>query len=190
MEHPLILQLDVSGIPLRWIDFEKAAYYYVKDLVAWELAEKFTIYGGTSRLTGEQSYLDISTIIATKGKTKEHDLFNETIPLTRYALFKRDQNICAYCGERFTFSSLTRDHVVPLSQGGKTAWTNLVTACKQCNAKKGNKTPEQAGMELIYIPYAPCRYEWLLLQNRRILADQMEYLKKGIKNKHSRALLS
>jgi hypothetical protein len=53
---------------------------------------------------------------------------------------------------------------------------NSVTACRACNERKGNHTPEQASMELIYLPYVPNRAEYLILTNRRILADQMEFL--------------
>jgi 5-methylcytosine-specific restriction endonuclease McrA len=62
---------------------------------------------------------------------------------------------------------------------------NVVTACKGCNARKDNKTLREAKMELLYVPYAPNHYENLLLQNRSILKDQMEYLLSGVP-KHSR----
>jgi hypothetical protein len=76
----------------------------------------------------------------------------------------------------FPISRLTRDHVTPFSQKGKDSWMNSVTACRGCNERKGNRTPEHAGMELIYLPYVPNRAEYLILTNRRILADQMEFL--------------
>ena len=57
---------------------------------------------------------------------------------------------------------------------------NSVTACRPCNTRKGNRAPEQANMPLIYIPYVPNRHEHFILRNRRILADQMEYLLAGV----------
>ena len=72
---------------------------------------------------------------------------------------------------------LTRDHVTPLHQGGKNTWSNLVTACRDCNARKGGRTPEQAKMPLIAVPFIPNWAEYLVLTNRKILADQMEFLK-------------
>ena len=57
---------------------------------------------------------------------------------------------------------------------------NVVTACRACNQRKGNRTPEDARMELIYAPYVPNRAEFLILANRRILADQMEFLKQHV----------
>ena len=56
----------------------------------------------------------------------------------------------------------------------------MVTACRSCNQRKGNRTPEQAGMPLLYLPYRPNRWEGMILRNRRILADQMEFLLAGV----------
>jgi hypothetical protein len=71
---------------------------------------------------------------------------------------------------------LSRDHVKPLSQGGRDKWVNCVTACKRCNNHKAGRTPEQAGMELLAIPFKPTHAEYVYLQGRKILADQMEFL--------------
>jgi 5-methylcytosine-specific restriction endonuclease McrA len=62
---------------------------------------------------------------------------------------------------------------------------NVVTACKPCNGDKDSKTLKESGMELLYVPYVPNHFENMILQNRNILADQMEYLMSGIP-KHSR----
>lgn len=72
--------------------------------------------------------------------------------LNRVNLFRRDGGECQYCGSR---RQLTIDHVVPRSKGGKTSWTNLVTACNRCNVNKGDKTPEQAGLTLKNEPFKP-----------------------------------
>jgi 5-methylcytosine-specific restriction endonuclease McrA len=74
------------------------------------------------------------------------------VTLTRQNIFKRDNFECQYCG---TKRDLTLDHVQPSSKGGKHSWTNLVTACKRCNARKGDYMPEQAGMELKRKPLKP-----------------------------------
>ena len=68
------------------------------------------------------------------------------------------------------------EHIIPLSRGGRQSWMNLVTACRSCNTRKGSRTPQQAGMPLLYVPYVPNRHEHFILRNRRILADQMEFL--------------
>lgn len=175
-QHPLILQLDIAGNPCRWITYEDAAYYKAKDLISWTLGQSdFTIYGGKSRLTGETSSMDLNTIIAVKGEVTGSGLFR-TPTLTNRALFRRDQHICAYCGQVFGDSDLTRDHVHPRSRSGKDVWTNVVTACGGCNKFKDCRTPEEAHMKLLYVPYAPNRAEYLILMNRSILADQMDFL--------------
>lgn len=175
-EHPLILQLDIAGNPCRWMTYEDAAYYKAKDLIAWTVGQDdFTIFGGTSRMTGQQSSMDLNTIIAVKGEIGDKGLFR--VPtLTNRALFRRDMNICAYCGGEFGHDHLTRDHVMPSSRGGKDIWQNVVASCGGCNKVKDDRTPDEAGMKLLYVPYAPNRAEYLILMNRTILADQMEFL--------------
>jgi 5-methylcytosine-specific restriction endonuclease McrA len=71
------------------------------------------------------------------------------VKLNRRNLFARDQNRCQYCGRKFPASELSIDHVVPRTQGGRTAWENVVCACVRCNVRKGGRTPEQARMRLI-----------------------------------------
>ncbi|MFH1421513.1 MAG: HNH endonuclease [Planctomycetota bacterium] len=80
------------------------------------------------------------------------------MPLTRKAIFERDDNTCQYCGQRSKKENLTIDHVVPKSKGGKESWSNLVLACLLCNAKKKNSTPEEVSMHLIRPPKKP---RWL-----------------------------
>lgn len=74
------------------------------------------------------------------------------VVLTRQNIFKRDNGLCQYCG---TDNDLTLDHLIPRSKGGKSTWNNLVTACKSCNAKKGNHTLEEAGLVLKRPPFKP-----------------------------------
>ncbi|MCU0357543.1 MAG: HNH endonuclease [Cyclobacteriaceae bacterium] len=74
------------------------------------------------------------------------------VALTRQNIFKRDNFECQYCGTR---KELTLDHIIPSSRGGQHTWINLVTACKSCNAKKGDYTPEEANMPLRKKPHKP-----------------------------------
>jgi len=74
------------------------------------------------------------------------------VTLTRQNIFKRDNFECQYCG---TKRDLTLDHVLPTSRGGPHSWLNLVTACKRCNTRKGDFTPEEAGMPLRHKPFKP-----------------------------------
>lgn len=174
---PLILTLDTHGIPYRWITWQHACYYYSKNQIAWSLGERaFTVYGGLNRITGERSTISGASIIAIKGKAMAMRAFNQIPPLNNRELFHRDRQICAYCATSFSGAKLTRDHIVPFSKGGRDTWMNVVTACRSCNERKSDRTPEGAGMELVYLPYVPNRAEYLILTNRRILADQMEFL--------------
>lgn len=77
---------------------------------------------------------------------------------------------------------LQQEHIIPVSKGGATTWTNIVTACGTCNNAKGARTPSQAGMPLLYLPYAPTRAEALLLTNPHILDEQRDLLMQQAKN--------
>ncbi|MBK6266344.1 HNH endonuclease [Marivirga sp. S37H4] len=74
------------------------------------------------------------------------------VMLTRQNVFKRDAHTCQYCGVQ---KDLTLDHLIPRSKGGKSSWNNLVTACKRCNARKGDAKPEESGMVLRRVPFKP-----------------------------------
>jgi hypothetical protein len=67
--------------------------------------------------------------------------------------------------------------VRPLSRGGADSWNNLVTACIRCNNFKAGRTPEAAGMELLAVPFTPTHAEYVYLQGRHVLADQMTFLR-------------
>ena len=77
------------------------------------------------------------------------------VPMSRGNIFMRDKYTCQYCGRTRKPAELTLDHIIPKSMGGDTCWENLVTACRRCNSKKGNRTPEQAGMRMRTTPRAP-----------------------------------
>ena len=81
----------------------------------------------------------------------------EGVKLNRRNIYARDGNRCQYCGRSFSTRELTLDHVVPRVQGGENSWTNLVCACVKCNARKGGRTPGQAGMKLTRAPRQPRR---------------------------------
>ena len=118
----------------------------------------------------------VNSIISTYGNNKTlTNLYAP--PLNNRTLFKRDNHLCLYCGNEFDSKYLSRDHVTPLFQGGRDLWANVVTACKRCNNAKAGRTPEQANMELLAIPFIPTHAEYIFLQGKVILFDQMEFLK-------------
>lgn len=185
-----ILALDVTGAPVRWIDLETAAGYYANAKVRWELGEQRTVLrGGVNRGSGLQSRLELATIIAIDGPRHRYRPGEEKVPLSRLMLFSRDRQVCAYCGGRFGGAQLEMEHVIPRSSGGRSIWQNLVSACRSCNQRKGNRTPEAARMPLLYVPYVPNRHEAFILANRRILTDQMSFLLAGVP-RHSRLFVA
>jgi 5-methylcytosine-specific restriction endonuclease McrA len=79
----------------------------------------------------------------------------QAVRFNRKNLFARDNNRCQYCGDAFPASQLSFDHVTPRSRGGNTTWENVVTCCLSCNSRKGNRTPQEAGMKLHSTPSTP-----------------------------------
>lgn len=77
------------------------------------------------------------------------------VKFSRVNILIRDHFRCQFCGVKHEMRDLTYDHVVPRAQGGRTTWDNIVTACRPCNARKGDRTPEQAGMPLRTKPVRP-----------------------------------
>lgn len=175
-DFPLILGLDVSGRPVEWLPWQDAVCLYVRDQIAWTAGNSvFAIRGGINQRTKHRSELELNSIIAVRG-ARASMIESHTPHLTNRELFRRDRHMCLYCGHYFNTSELTRDHVVPFALGGSDTWENVVSACKPCNQEKGCRSPEAASMPLLALPYAPSRIEYLILANRRILADQMAFL--------------
>jgi 5-methylcytosine-specific restriction endonuclease McrA len=87
------------------------------------------------------------------------------VAFTRFNVFLRDRFRCQYCGEKHSSTDLTFDHVVPRSQGGVTAWDNVVASCSPCNVRKDDKTLHEAQMHLMRAPHMPTSHE--LMQAKR-----------------------
>jgi 5-methylcytosine-specific restriction endonuclease McrA len=174
-----VLRADVAGMPLEWIDYKEAARLYHQGQVAYACGSPlYRLHGGYNARSGCRTTLEVSSIIATIGHTANpgntrHDYVP---PLNNQTLFRRDGYLCLYCAQRFSSSELSRDHIRPYSQGGKDKWSNVATACRRCNNAKASRTPEQAKMQLIAVPFTPTYAEYIFLKGRRVLADQMQYL--------------
>src|SRR5206468_500067 len=87
--------------------------------------------------------------------------------------FRRDAYLCMYCSQRFASRELSRDHIRPFSQGGTDVWTNVVAACRRCNNQKASRTPEQARMQLIAVPFTPTYAEYIFLKGERVRPTYM-----------------
>ena len=171
-----VLKLSAQGLPQSWISLEQAVIHYAAGEVRWEAGAEVAVFrGGHHAITGAQSIITVKSIICTPGVPNINP-FELKPALTNSKLFARDRNLCAYCGDTFHESELTREHIIPFAQQGQDTWMNVVTACRACNHRKSSRTPEQARMPLLYTPYVPSLWEDFILRNRRILSDQMEFL--------------
>ena len=122
-----VLQLDVSGRPQAWISPREAAVLYATDAVAWTLGDTFHVLrGGIQRASGLQSRIELHPIIAVRGAIPSR-AWRQAPALSNPKLFNRDRHICAYCGGRFGFDELTREHITPVSRGGADSWMKSLT---------------------------------------------------------------
>lgn len=175
-----ILIIDSHGQPVRWAMMARAACYYAAGKVVTDLGDSlFSMAGGLQECSGLRSEFVTSSIVMIRGRHRI-PAGHAHVGLTKHRLFVRDRHVCAYCGGLFADADLTVEHITPVSRGGRLTWTNVVTACRSCNTRKGNRTPEEARMPLLYVPYAVCRNEGFILSNRRILADQMSFLQANL----------
>jgi len=178
-----VLALDRAGNPTTWISVEDAVHQLTTDRVIAPLGEvSRVLYGGTNRASGRRSRIEVNSILLTHAKVVSrlwaHDY---APPLTNRALFQRDGHVCQYCGVAMPACGLTRDHIVPRGLGGGDTWTNVTSACRSCNQRKGARAPEQWGVALISVPYAPCYAEHLLLMGRHIIADQEAFIRARVR---------
>jgi 5-methylcytosine-specific restriction endonuclease McrA len=148
MSHALVL--NASFEPLHIVTWQRALQLLFQGKV--EVVEESDQEVRTVRFTIKvPAVLRLLTYIPLARK-------KEIVRFSRVNIFLRDQSNCQYCGCKFNKTHLTLDHVIPIVQGGKKCWENIVTACKPCNQQKGGRTPSQAGMQLIRKPKQP---NWL-----------------------------
>ena len=143
----------------------------------------------TLTLTGKAEVLETtrsevrspSTKVACPSVIRLHYLVirpRRRVPLTRHEIFVRDGYACQYCGKRAR--DLTLDHILPRARGGRHTWDNLVSACYDCNHKKGQRTPDQAKMRLRSVPREPRPNPYAILRrftpNGELAAGWQAYL--------------
>lgn len=184
--EPKILICDKAFMPREWADHQTGVCYHARGKVLWELGSLIRTFRGGKNENGEQSLVDVYSILGVSGPIFDKTWYERpSVYSERKILYGRDLHTCAYCGEQYLPHQLTIDHILPQSRGGKSTWMNTVASCKPCNVRKGNKTPEEAKMHLLFVPYVPSMFEKMILKERNILADQMEFLIHKIP-KHSR----
>jgi 5-methylcytosine-specific restriction endonuclease McrA len=116
---------------------------------SWEEWEKISPQDDEEVIRTSRNLIRVPKVIVLHGYNKIGQI--KKVNFSRRGALKRDEHICQYCGEKGD----TIDHVVPKSMGGKTSWENCVAACVKCNARKANRTPDQARMKLSRVPYKP-----------------------------------
>lgn len=95
------------------------------------------------------------------------------IILSRKNILRRDNHRCQFCGST---SNLTIDHIIPKSKGGEDDWENLTTACIRCNNKKGDRTPDEAKLNLMTIPKRPSHITFIKNFAGNVNVDWKPYL--------------
>jgi len=182
-DNSRVLACDRAGNPSAWLNNELAVHLVATHRVLAPLGENArVIYGGVNMISGRRSSIELCSILLTNARVRPQRWSADyAAPLSNRALFARDGYLCLYCGKAFSPRALTRDHIVPVSRGGKNTWTNLASACRSCNHRKNNRTPQEWGVELIAVPYAPCHAQHLILNGKTILADQMKFLRSRVR---------
>ena len=155
------LKLNHSYHPLEFISWRRAIKLIVNDKVFID-----SYWDNEISYNGGKSSFKHPSIIRLKYYVPFHIKKRRYV---RTGVFKRDGNACQYCGAVQRQSLLTIDHIVPVTNGGKTTWENCVTSCHDCNNRKGDKTAKAVGMQLIKKPRPPKMaiwYEYILMPHK------------------------
>jgi len=148
------LVLDQGYEPLKVVHWTRAVALWFQGKV--EIVSEYDGFARSSVLV-----IKIPAVVRLLRRFRRH---KKPVKFSRVNIYGRDNYTCQYCGKKHTMSELTYDHVVPRSQGGRTTWDNIVTACSPCNARKAGRTPAQAGMKLLKQPRQPVDLPAVVLQ--------------------------
>ena len=143
--------------------FEPLSLVSVRRAVVLLLREKAELVEATERMLHSANHALPEPLVIRL--TRYIRLPHRSVPPTRGAVILRDVYTCQYCGDTPGKHGLTVDHVVPRCRGGDHSWTNLTTACKRCNHRKGSMIPREAGMKLLRRPFEPTYVALVLLSN-------------------------
>jgi 5-methylcytosine-specific restriction endonuclease McrA len=145
----LVLNADCRPLrlfPLPVMNWRKAVKKVMLDKVT-TIAEYDAVVG--------RSAIKIPSVVMLKNYVR----VPRHVPFTRTNIWLRDKGKCVYCGVGLSTAEITFDHVIPRSRGGDTSFTNISSACVDCNARKADRLPEQAGMIPTPYPYEPTQLE-------------------------------
>lgn len=139
------LLLDATYQPIKVISWMRA--------LALDLNDKVFIVETYDAIVRSPSIeMAVPAVVALK---RYHGFRPFRVRYSKRNVFIRDDHTCQYCGKRFPVADLTIDHVIPTSRKGKSVWENVTTACGPCNHRKGDRTPDEAGMALLSMPERP-----------------------------------
>lgn len=140
------LVLSQSFEPVKIVSWQKAITLFFLGKV--EVIEEYDHDIKTTSLV-----IKVPAVVRLKEAFRRH---KKPVKFSRINIYGRDKYTCQYCGKKKkSISELTYDHIVPRSRGGKTTWLNIATCCADCNRKKANRTPAEAGMKLLKDPVQP-----------------------------------
>jgi 5-methylcytosine-specific restriction endonuclease McrA len=136
--------------------------YIAISVVGWKKAFKLLVRDKAEPIGGNTiksiatctNKFNVPSIIRLKHAVS-YNCFSNRIRFSRNNVFLRDQYKCQYCSKTIAKSAVTIDHVFPISRGGKTDYLNCVACCKECNSRKGDRTPDEAGIKLLRAPKRP-----------------------------------
>lgn len=147
LESFRVLVLNASYEPIRIVSWQRAMLLYLGQKIdALEFYE-------TQVRSIQQSFV-LPAVVRMKRYIRPKRPFGY-VRFSRQHVFMRDDYECQYCQNIFVGKELTLDHVVPVTRGGLTSWSNIVTCCVPCNQRKGAKTPQEAGLHLYKVPTEP-----------------------------------
>lgn len=156
-ESSRCLVLNADYTPLAIISWQRALLWSIKDSENISSGVEIIDFYKDDFIQGVNKKIPIPAVVKTAKYFKIH---NQRVNFSRKNVFIRDNYTCQYCNQTKDINDLTYDHVIPRSswkdtQKSPTNWTNIVTACLNCNRKKGNRTPKQANMPLKTLPVMP-----------------------------------
>ena len=165
MNHVLVLNATYE--PLNVVSVRRAVLLLLK-----EKAE--VVEAADAWLRSERMAVPVPLVIRLVYYVRIPRRFS--LPVSRRTVLARDHYTCQYCKVQPGKAHLTLDHVVPRSRGGETHWENVVTACGPCNRRKGNRTPEEAGMFLRRRPRRPRYLALTLLEGAGAPEEWSKYM--------------
>ena len=145
------LVLDTLGFPVAFVSWQRAVSLQWQDRAVMVTEDAKRVLRSTSFEMGMPRVIRLRNHISRRLRLK--------VPMTRRNIAIRDNSSCQYCGVVLETAEYTIDHILPRVRGGRSVWTNLALACGQCNKRKSDRTPQEAGLALRQKPVEPKQFD-------------------------------